>query len=126
MVTDSSASEPTYASLPNVTLDIGKDRINKASDPKAPRTKAVRLRVKIVRVIRCGSLVPTASAIWRTPLLFIPMPAIPPTKVVTELKAPNRPMPSVPIITARALVLTMPSKTLITEEPPIRAVDLNI
>ncbi len=67
-----------------------------------------------------------ATAIWRTPLLLIPIPARATTTSTMELKRPIKPKPPAPSSTAITFVRTMPMAMTRTDEPPIRAEDLRI
>ena len=69
---------------------------------------------------------PTASAIWRTPLLLIPSPAMLWAKSTIAPYRPSSPTPAGPNSKAMALVRMMPRPTDAIEEPPIRAEDFRI
>ena len=63
-------------SSPKVRVDNRQLQTTSAKAPKKPHATVTRRSVLTVRAIRWLSLAPTASAIWRTPLKFSPIPAI--------------------------------------------------
>ena len=69
---------------------------------------------------------PTASAIWRTPLLLMPIPAMLWARSAIDPYKPINPKPAGPSSTAMALVRTIPMAMLTTDEPPIMAEDFRI
>ncbi len=71
-------------------------------------------------------LYPTASAIWRTPLLLIPMPAMLSARSAIDPYTPSNPTPAGPSNIAIALVRTIPIPMFRTDAPPINAEDFRI
>ena len=79
-----------------------------------------------VRAILLGSPEPTASAIWRTPLLLMPISAILRVRSAIDPYTPSKPTPAGPSNTAIALIRIIPIATFSTDDPPINADDLRI
>ena len=86
----------------------------------------VRRSTTTVRATRSMSPEPTASAIWRTPLLLIPILATHWAKFEIDPYTPINPNPSGPSNSAMALVRMIPMAMFTTDEPPIKAEDFRI
>ncbi len=108
---------------PSKSAPRGRTAARRRRARAAPTT---RRRTAAVVAMRLSSPDPTASAICRTPLLWMPMPAKLWASSATELYSPIRPTPAGPRNRAIALVRTTPTPMFTTDEPPIIAVDFRI
>ena len=79
-----------------------------------------------MRAMSSVSPVPTAAAIWRTPLWLTPRPATFWARVTIAVYSPMSPMPEGPRMSAMAFTRTMPSARLSAEEPPMSTDDFRI
>ena len=111
---------------PKVKSAIWKENAASKRAPNSPSTTDTHLNTVAVRAILSASPVPTASAIWRTPLSWIPRAAKVCARSAMELYRPMRPTPCGPRSTAIALLRTMAKRTFTTDAPPIMAVDFKI
>ena len=110
---------PTCCSSPKVTRDMKPAKSTRNTAPRPPNRRATRLSVITVRAIRFESPVPTELAIWRTPLVLMPMPAMLRASSEIDQYNPNRPTPAGPSSKAMALLRPMPMMKPRPMEPPI-------
>jgi hypothetical protein len=123
---DSSATAVACWSLPKVKVDTCPESPIRKTAPRAPRNNDIRFKTVAVRAILTVSPEPTASAICRTPLLLMPIPAILIVRSVIDPYSPSNPTPEGPSNIAMALVRTTPMAILSTDDPPINAEDFKI
>ncbi len=123
---DSTASAPACAGLPNVKVDTGPDTDSSAMAPSKPRPTAARRTTVAVRAMRCVSADAAASAICRTPLAPSPMPAVLRVRSTMDVYTLMRPMPAGPSSKAISLVRTMLTATVSKVAPPMSEVDFRM
>ena len=75
IASDRSDTAPARSSVPKVRLETGPENDISNIPPASPRRMDMRLSTTTLRAIRLVSPEPTASAIWRTALLWSPIPA---------------------------------------------------
>ena len=94
--------------------------------PARPSNTENRLTTTAVLAIRSSSPVPTDTAICLTPLRSTPRPAMLAASSPIDMYTDIRPKPAGPRRTARIFVLTIPTRSINTCEPPISADDFRI
>ena len=124
--TESAATAPACSFPPNVRTDTGLASPTSKTAPRSPRPIETRRSTRAVRTTRSVCPEPTASPTWRTPLVFTPKPAMLLVSSMIDVYAPISPTPPGPRRIAIALVRTMPTRMLTTDDPPISTVDLRI